>query len=129
MYKRIKAIDGQEMYDELIDEMTDRFGDMPAETERLMHIALIRASAMKVGVESIKEKNKIVRIQFSETGSGMVDGAKIVSDSMQFGRAVGFSFEENKLALTIDERKVSGELPFDVLEKLVLSLPDALKEA
>lgn len=129
MYKRIKAIDGQDMHDELIEEMTDRFGDMPSETERLLHIALIRAAAMKVGVESIKEKNKIVRIQFSEAGSGMVDGAKIVSDSMAFGRAVGFSFEENKLALTLDERKVSGMLPFEVLEKLVRGLPDALKEA
>ena len=102
MYKRIKAIDGQDMHDELIEEMTDRFGDMPSETERLLHIALIRAAAMKVGVESIKEKNKIVSIQFSEAGSGMVDGAKIVSDSLAFGRAVGFSFEENKLALTLD---------------------------
>ena len=128
MYKRIKAIDSQEMYDEIIEEMHDRFGDMPQETERLMRIALMRAAAMKVGVESIKEKNKIVRIQFSDIGSNMVDGAKIVSDSMQFGRAVGFTFENNKLALTLDERKVSGDLPFNVLEKLMAGLPSALKE-
>lgn len=128
MYKRIKAIDGEAMYTEMLDELHDRFGDMPSETERLMRIALMRAYAIQVGVESIKEKNKIVRIQFSTEGTNQIDGAKIVSDSMQFGRAVGFLYEGNKLALTVDERKMTNMLPFDLLEQVMKSLPDSLKE-
>ena len=29
MYKRVKAIESEEDYSELVDEMTDRFGDLP----------------------------------------------------------------------------------------------------
>ena len=43
MYKKISLISCPEDMDELFDEMTDRYGDMPRSVERLLKISLCRA--------------------------------------------------------------------------------------
>ena len=58
MYKRIKAMERVEDYFEIIDELQDRFGDLPVETERLMRIARMKVWALEAGVTSIKEKQE-----------------------------------------------------------------------
>ncbi len=128
MYKRIKGMDQEEDYFEIIDELQDRFGNLPPETERLLRIARIKVWAKLVDVDSIKTKNKIITIDISEEGTAKLDGGKIVSDSMQFGRAVGFKLEGQRLILTIDEKKVEQQSTFDILESLMKILPDAIRE-
>ena len=39
MYKMVKAIESEADYNELVDEMTDRFGDMPLEADLLLRVA------------------------------------------------------------------------------------------
>ncbi|MGX9132865.1 transcription-repair coupling factor [Rummeliibacillus sp. JY-2-4R] len=128
MYKRIKGMDQEEDYFEIIDELQDRFGNLPAETERLLRIARIKVWAKLVDVNSIKTKNKIITIDISEEGTAKLDGGKIVSESMQFGRAVGFQLEGQRLILTIDEKKAEQQSTFDILESLMKLLPDAIRE-
>ncbi|WP_146550912.1 MULTISPECIES: transcription-repair coupling factor [Rummeliibacillus] len=128
MYKRIKGMEEEEDYFEIIEELQDRFGDLPVETERLLRIARIKVWAKKAGVHSIKTKNKVITIDISEEGTASLDGSKIVSESMQFGHAVGFQLEEQRLILTIDERKAEKQLPFDILESLMKVLPTAIRE-
>lgn len=127
MYKRIKGMDEEEDYSEIIEELQDRFGDLPTETVRLLRIARIKVWAKRVGVNSIKTKNKVIIIDISEEGTASLDGGKIVSESMQFGRAVGFQLEGQRLVLTIDEKKADGS-PFDILESLMKLLPTAIRE-
>ncbi len=128
MYKRIKAMEREEDYFEIIDELQDRFGDLPVETERLMRIARIKVWALQAGITAIKEKQSIITINISEEGTASVDGAKIVSESMQFERAVGFSMDGTKLNLTIDMKKCGKYQPIDVLEKMVKIVSEAKKE-
>lgn len=128
MYKRIKGMDEEEDYFEIIEELNDRFGDLPSETERLLRIARIKVWAKKVGVESIKAKHKIITIDISEDGTAKLDGGKIVSESMQFGRAVGFKLEGQRLILTIDEKKADKKLPFEILESLMKILTTAIRQ-
>ncbi|GEK34491.1 transcription-repair coupling factor [Kurthia sibirica] len=128
MYKRIKGIETEEDYLEINEELVDRFGDIPAEVQLLMRIARMKAWARLVGVDSIKVKKGIIRIEISEEGTNRLDGGKVVSDSMQFGRAVGFVMEGGKLVLTIDERKINkDQQAFTIIEGVVKNLPDALK--
>lgn len=118
MYKRIKAMENPEDYDEIVEELVDRFGDMPPETERLLRIARIKAWANHSGIVSIKEKQKVISIVFSEEGTKNVDGSAIVAETMKFGKAVGFIMDGPKLTLTIDERKCGAYEPLDVLEQV-----------
>jgi transcription-repair coupling factor (superfamily II helicase) len=128
MYKRVKGIETIEEVEELQDEMIDRFGDMPLETDRLLRIARMKVWARMVGVESIKQNGKLVSIRLSEKGTATVNGGKLVEDSAKFGRAVGFSMSGQQLVMTIDENKTTKHHPFDVLEGMVKMLPESLRE-
>ncbi|MFJ7936805.1 transcription-repair coupling factor [Sporosarcina sp. NPDC096371] len=129
MYKRVKAIDSEEDYSELVDEMTDRFGDMPLEADLLLRIARIKAWGRAAGVESIKKVNARIEVRLSPEGTAITDGAKLVSESMKFGRAVGFTMEGGQLIMNVDERHTGKQTAFDVLEEMMQLLQSAVKEA
>ena len=128
MYKRIKAMDRMEDYFEIIDELQDRFGELPIETERLMRIARIKVWAAEALVTSIKEKKGVITIALSDEGTKKLDGAKVVEQSARYGRAVGFSMDGSRLSLTIDETKCTNYTPFEVLEDMMQKLAVAKKE-
>ncbi|WP_391206172.1 transcription-repair coupling factor [Psychrobacillus sp. L4] len=128
MYKRVKAMEKEEEYLDILDELQDRFGDIPLEADKLLRIARLKIWGKDVGVESIKEINKLVSIRFSEEGTKNINGALIVEKSMKYGRAVGFSMDNANLVITIDERKTGKFNPFDILEEIMRLLPEAKKE-
>nr|WP_238473858.1 transcription-repair coupling factor [Paenisporosarcina cavernae] len=128
MYKRVKAIDSETGYFDLVDELTDRFGDLPVEAERLLRIARMKVWANKAGVESIKQSRHLITIQLSPEGTRTIDGGKLVEQSMEFGRAVGFQMtNQQTLAVTIDTKQTKKITPFDVVEKMVELLPQSQK--
>ncbi|WP_318617482.1 transcription-repair coupling factor [Sporosarcina sp. YIM B06819] len=129
MYKRVKAIDSEADYSELVDEMTDRFGDMPLEADLLLRVARIKAWGRLAGVESIKKVNTRIEVRISPQGTATTDGAKLVSESMKFGRAVGFTMENGQLIMNVDERHTGQQTAFDVLEEMMRLLQSAVKEA
>ena len=45
VYKRIAGIETQEEYEDMQDELIDRFGEMPRQVENLLKIVLIKATA------------------------------------------------------------------------------------
>ena len=45
IYKRIAAIDSQESYDDMLEELMDRFGEIPAPTMNLLRAASLRTQA------------------------------------------------------------------------------------
>ena len=128
MYKRVKAVESEEDYNELFDEMIDRFGDLPLEAEILLRISRIKAWGLMVGVESIKKAHSKIEIKISAEGSANIDGAKVLTDTMSFGRAIGFTMTGKQLNLTIDERHTGTTTGFDVLESVMEVLASSMKE-
>ncbi|RNF38336.1 transcription-repair coupling factor [Planococcus salinus] len=128
MYKRVKGIETAEEMVELQDELIDRFGDMPIETDRLLRIARMKVWARETGVESIKQNGKVVTVKLTADGTASVNGGKLVEESAAFGRAVGFSMSGQQLVMTIDEARTSNQHPFDVLEGMMKLLPESLRE-
>ncbi|GKV70379.1 transcription-repair-coupling factor [Sporosarcina sp. NCCP-2716] len=128
MYKRVKAMEGEEDFNELWDEMTDRFGDLPYEAELLLRIGRLKAWGKTAGVASIKKRHSVIEIRFSASGTAKTDGAKLVSETMVFGRAIGFTMDDGDLVISIDDRKLGKQTEFDVLESVMRLLQDAGKE-
>lgn len=62
MYKRIALILTSEDAADLRDEMLDRFGDYPAETDNLIKVATLKAMAEKAGIEKIIQYEGTVNI-------------------------------------------------------------------
>ena len=54
IYKRIAAVETQAEYNDMTDELLDRFGNVPKCADNLLRIALLKASAHQLGVEKIK---------------------------------------------------------------------------
>ena len=66
IYKKIAGVDSEESQSEMIDEMIDRFGDMPRETMNLIYVSRIRSLCEEVSVLRIYEKDKKVYFVFGE---------------------------------------------------------------
>ena len=60
LYKKIAAIENQEDFEDMTDELCDRFSDPPECVLNLMKIALLRATAKKSGILDIKQKQDAV---------------------------------------------------------------------
>ncbi len=62
LYKRIAMIETPEDKDDIIDELIDRFGDVPKQTYDLLTVALARSAAMKCGVLTVVEDATDIRV-------------------------------------------------------------------
>ncbi len=61
MYKKIAAARTQDEIDEIRDELLDRYGNIPAETEALCKISLLRARCEGCGIKKIEQReNKLI---------------------------------------------------------------------
>lgn len=54
IYKRITAVETKAEYNDMQDELIDRFGEMPVSANNLLRIALLKAAAHKYGIAEIK---------------------------------------------------------------------------
>ena len=62
MYKKISFIETKEDRDDLYDELTDRFGDVPVTVARLLDVALAKALASKAKIKKIEHND--LRLNF-----------------------------------------------------------------
>ena len=73
VYKKIAAIASMDEYSELIDELIDRFGDIPKEVENLMDISYIRSLGSKNKIKNIVQVSNEVIVEFTSTEKLSVD--------------------------------------------------------
>lgn len=69
MYKKIASIQDQQDVTDIVDELVDRYGDIPAPVNNLISIAYIKALAVSLGFSSIQEKNEAVIFQIGSMQS------------------------------------------------------------
>ena len=58
IYKRIAAIENEEEKEDMVEELTDRFGDIPKKVEKLLEAASLKAMAHDVYVTSVEQKGE-----------------------------------------------------------------------
>jgi len=63
MYQKISDIKTEEESMEVVDELLDRFGDIPKETENLIKIVEIRNKARKLGINRILATDKLIKFE------------------------------------------------------------------
>ena len=66
IYKRIRQIDNRVNYEELQDELIDRFGEYPDVVAYLLEIGLAKAYLDKVFVNRVERRNNKLVIQFEK---------------------------------------------------------------
>ena len=93
VYKKISVIENLDEYSELLDELIDRFGDIPVEIENLMNISLIKAIANKNKIKNIIQIDNKVRLELVTNKD--LDLTLINELSREYGKSMTFSLSNN----------------------------------
>lgn len=109
VYKKIAAIDSSDEYEDIKEELEDRYSKIPEPVHNLMDIAYIKSQAKSLFIEEIKETPKEIIFRFAEGESDYKNIYKILIEKyknivvLKFGSKPYFSFklknikQENKL--------------------------------
>lgn len=72
--KRISLISSESEYNDIIDELIDRFGEIPEETMNLLDIALLRASAHMCYITKVSYREHVLSFVMYNRANINVDG-------------------------------------------------------
>jgi transcription-repair coupling factor (superfamily II helicase) len=92
IYKRIAGIETQQDYDEMLEELLDRFGEPTKAVLNLLAIARLKALAHQAYVTEIKQMGKEVRITLYENAK--LNPAGIPELMKKYPRRLQFKTEQ-----------------------------------
>ncbi len=99
IYKRIAGIQSQQDYDDMLEELIDRFGELPRTVMNLLAVARLKAFAHQAYVTEIKQMGKNVKITLFERAQ--INPAGIPAILQRYRRGLTFKAErEPKFLLT-----------------------------
>jgi len=64
IYKRISGLRSMEDRADIIDELIDRFGDIPESVMTLLDVALVRALCVRLGIDVVRRQNGVCVLRF-----------------------------------------------------------------
>ena len=106
IYKRIRQIDNRINYEELQDELIDRFGEYPDVVAYLLEIGLAKAYLDKVFVNRVERRNNKLVIQFEKISQQLF----LTQDYFQ-------ALSQTSLKANISENQGLIEVVFDIRNK------------
>lgn len=106
IYKKIRQIDNRVNYEELQEELIDRFGEYPDVVAYLLEIGLVKSYLDKVFVQRVERKDNKITIQFEK-----------VTQRLFLAQDYFKAFSVTNLKAGIAENKGLMELVFDVQNK------------
>ncbi|VPA66895.1 transcription-repair coupling factor [Streptococcus pneumoniae] len=106
IYKKIRQIDNRVNYEELQEELIDRFGEYPDVVAYLLEIGLVKSYLDKVFVQHVERKDNKITIQFEK-----------VTQRLFLAQDYFKALSVTNLKAGIAENKGLMELVFDVQNK------------
>ena len=106
IYKKIRQIDNRVNYEELQEELMDRFGEYPDVVAYLLEIGLVKSYLDKVFVERVERKENKITVQFEK-----------ITQRLFLAQDYFKSLSATNLKATIAENKGLMEVVFDVRNK------------
>ena len=119
VYKRIAGIENEEEKEEMLEELIDRFGDLPKPVENLLMIAEYKAKAHRAYFTEVAQKGAEIRFTLFERAK--VDAAKIPEFVDLYQGKMKF-IADKKLPLFIYTLKLNSrqkESPVEVVEQVL----------
>ncbi len=105
IYKRIRQIDNRVNYEELQDELIDRFGEYPDVVAYLLEIGLAKAYLDKVFVNRVERKNNKLVIQFEKISQQLFLTQDYFQALSQTNLKANISEYQKQLRLNLDFQK------------------------
>ncbi|AFS79378.1 transcription-repair-coupling factor Mfd [Gottschalkia acidurici 9a] len=112
VYKRISAIENKSDYSDILEEIIDRFGDVPKQVVNLINISYIKSLCSRAKISSIKQIDKLVKIEFIEDKYITLD---LMNELLsRFGSNIQFDISRNPSI----KYKLKGNSQEDILSEL-----------
>ena len=106
IYKKIRQIDNRVNYEELQEELMDRFGEYPDVVAYLLEISLVKSYLDKVFVQRVERKDNKITVQFEK-----------VTQRLFLAQDYFKSLSATNLKAAIAENKGLMEVVFDIRNK------------
>ena len=91
-----------EDYRELVDELIDRFGDIPKEVENLLDISYIKNTASRLNIKSISQSGNKIILEFNTLES--ISPNLVHFMASEYGKRIGFDLSKTHLLLIFIKR-------------------------
>ena len=127
IYKRIAAIESEEEMDDMLEELIDRFGDLPKKVQQLLQIANLKALAHSADVAVVEQKQDTYRFVMYEKARS--DPGKIPTLLEKYRGDLNFKMEEPPVFIYQKKGISAGKKDGDVLElvkKLLIDIKGLL---
>ena len=111
MYRKIAVISSRDDFDEIYDELTDRFGNVPTTVLNVMNVSYLKTISTELNFIRIIDREKSVVFKFEQTNRDILQLIGRLSDVLF--RKIEFNLNENaELIFNYDKDKLSESIDF-----------------
>jgi len=103
-YRRLARAEQPGEIQAVRDELRDRFGPLPADAERLLLVAELRALGARTGLETVLIKGDEARLTFRRDAAPRLAGLQVALEAVQFEADV-----RRAVPLSLRLRRLGGE--------------------
>lgn len=121
LYKRMRQLNSFEQYQEVQDDLIDRFGDYPDEVSNLLEISLLKMYADLALVEKIYQKDDSIMIIFSHKGTQKLTGKDFLEAAAQTKLSTQMNVENSQMKIIIRKKAQQS------MAQILLQMQDLLK--
>ena len=125
-YKRVALVKSQEDFEDITEELTDRYGDVPAPLMRLLQAALLREEAHKSWLLSVEQKGH--DLLFTMNNMADVQVEKIDAFLKQYRNHMKVKVERKPVFVYHDEKLLKKDT-IEKVREIVLEIRGLLDKA
>ena len=114
IYKRIASIESQEEMDDMMEELMDRFGDVPRKVQQLLTIAMLKTLAHSAYVVAVEQKGEAIKFAMFERAKVKVE--KIPELLEKYKGDLQFKVDVNPYFTYLKKGKNKKDKDEDILE-------------
>lgn len=117
IYKKIRQIDNRVNYEELQEELIDRFGEYPDVVAYLLEIGLVKSYLDKVFVQRVERKDNKITIQFEKVTQRLFLAQDYFKALSVTNLKAGIAENKGLMELVFD---VHNKKDYEILESLLI---------
>ena len=125
VYKRIADIQTEEDYDDMIEELIDRFGEIPKSVQNLLMIARLKAKAHQADLTDLVQKGDEIRFVFYE--KARVDVSRLETFLAGYHQRMTFRMEKRMLIYAHPRKNAADQKDiFQVISGILENIESSL---
>jgi transcription-repair coupling factor (superfamily II helicase) len=123
IYKKIISLKSEEAINDIIDELIDRFGDIPHELMNLIKVSRIKIKAIKLGIEKIELKKNMINCKFDNNNNNKLNGKSLFNLIEKYPyRIKVHSGEKSAIGVKIKNKGEQLQILKEILNELTKSI-------